>query len=282
MPKIATEIPQTLFNALSKYLNQHSSQSLDDVVSHALKMYLEANSDILYQVSTSAALVEGVYRGAITVGALLEHGDLGLGTFEDLDGEMIVLDGEVFQARADGSVERVNADVKTPFAVVTQFTPTERLVDVICPSYEHLERELDRMRASENLFYALRITGVFDQVHVRAMCKTEEGVPLVRAAAVQPEFHYEQIAGTLVGFWSPQYAKALNVPGYHLHFLSKEHLKGGHLLGCAGRNLRLELQREIGLTAVLPENQEFLQADLTHDPAADLNKAERPQDRSDS
>jgi acetolactate decarboxylase len=52
------------------------------------------------------------------------------------------------------------------------------------------------------------------------MCKTEEGVPLLKAAAVQPEFEFHNIPGTLVGFWTPQYAKNLNVPGYHLHFLS--------------------------------------------------------------
>ena len=39
-----------------------------------------------YQVSTAGALVEGVYQGAVSVGTVREHGDFGLGTFEDLDG----------------------------------------------------------------------------------------------------------------------------------------------------------------------------------------------------
>jgi len=279
MPKIDAEIPEPLFNALHEYLRQHSSQSLDQFVSNAVKSYLEANSDILYQVSTTGALLEGVYRGATTVAALLEHGDLGLGTFEDLDGEMIVVDGEVFQARSDGSVQPVRADVKTPFAVVTRFTPTERRTNVDCQSYDVLESQFDGLRDSANLFYALRVTGVFDRVHLRAMCKTKEGVPLVQAAAVQPEFHYEKMAGTLVGFWSPEYAKTMNVPGYHFHFLSKEHQKGGHLLGCSGKNLCLELQREIGFTTVLPKNPAFLRADLTLDASADLHKAEGSQEK---
>jgi acetolactate decarboxylase len=79
----------------------------------------------------------------------------------------------------------------------------------------------------------------------------------------------------MVGFWSPEYAKSLNVPGYHLHFLSVEHQKGGHVLACSGKNLSLELQREISFSVVLPENEEFLQADLRRDPSADLAKAEQ-------
>jgi acetolactate decarboxylase len=104
-------------------------------------------------------------------------------------------------------------------------------------------------------------------------------MPLVQAAAVQPEFHYEKMEGTFVGFWSPQYGKALNVPGYQLHFLSKEHKKGGHLLGCSGKNLRLEMQREIGFAMVLPENDAFLHANFTGDPSADLEKAEASQEK---
>jgi acetolactate decarboxylase len=276
MPKLTAEISDALFAALSKHL-EHSAQSLDQVITEALSHYLDPGADTLFQVSTAAALVEGVYRGAITVGALLEHGDLGLGTFEGLDGEMIVVDAQVFQARSDGTVEPVGDEVKTPFAAVTRFAPSEELTMLECLSYEQIERQFDEMRGSENMFYALRVTGFFDNVHVRAMCKTPEGVPLVQAAAVQPEFRYEKMEGTMVGFWSPHYAKSFNVPGYHLHFLSKEHKKGGHLLGCSGKNLKLELQRESGMVVVLPETEEFLKADLTHDPSADLDKAEKSQ-----
>ena len=58
----------------------------------------------LYQVSTATALVEGIYQGAVQVAALREHGDLGLGTLESLDGEMVVVDGNFFQVCSDGSV----------------------------------------------------------------------------------------------------------------------------------------------------------------------------------
>lgn len=106
------------------------------------------------------------------------------------------------------------------------------------------------------------------------MCKTQEGVPLVQAAAVQPEFEFRDVSGSLVGFWTPEYAKTLNVPGYHLHFLSADRRSGGHLLQCRGSNLRLQIQRGGEYRLALPETEDFLKADLRRDPTADLAQAE--------
>jgi len=118
------------------------------------------------------------------------------------------------------------------------------------------------------------VDGYFKYVHARAMCRTEEGVPLVRAAARQPEFEFHDVPGTLVGFWTPDYARTLNVPGYHLHFLSADRDRGGHLLQCRGSDLRLQIQREGDYRIALPETEDFLKADLRRDPAADLARAE--------
>ena len=188
----------------------------------------------LYQVSTATALVEGVYQGAVRVGTLREHGDLGLGTFEGLDGEMVILDGRFFQVRSDGSVRECDDDVMSPFAVITRFAPDETVTLEQCPDLSHLASQFDALRTSDNFFFALRVDGHFDYVHTRAMCRTAEGVGLVKAAAVQPEFEFHDVSGTLVGFWTPEYAKTLNVPGYHLHFLSEDRRCGGHLLQCRG------------------------------------------------
>jgi acetolactate decarboxylase len=228
----------------------------------------------LYQVSAATALVEGIYQGAVRVRTLREHGDLGLGTFENLDGEMMIVDGRFFQARSDGLVKEVDDDVLCPFAVVTRFAPDSAIVLQRCPDLAHLVGQFDQLRLSDNFFFALRVEGHFSYVRTRAMCRTEEGVPLVQAAAVQPEFEFHDIWGTLVGFWTPEYARTFNVPGYHLHFLSEDHQSGGHLLECAGSELRLQIQREGDYHVALPETEDFVKADLRRDPAADLAKAE--------
>src|SRR5512137_1292807 len=60
--------------------------------------------EVLYQVSTIDALMQGVFDGVEPVAELKKHGDFGIGTFDALDGEMIVLDGIVYQAKADGHI----------------------------------------------------------------------------------------------------------------------------------------------------------------------------------
>jgi acetolactate decarboxylase len=276
MHKLEIEISDFLWDALRRQV-EFGAQSRDQIISQALAQFFQNSADTIFQVSTSSALVEGVYRGAVPISTLQEHGDLGLGTFEDLDGEMIIVDGQVFQALSDGSVRPVKDDVKTPFAVIAKFTPDHSQTIYRCDSYSRIRQEFDQVRESANLFYALKVTGVFDRIQVRAVCKTAEGVPLVTAAAVQPEFTYENIAGTLVGFWSPEYAKSFNVPGYHMHFLSTNHERGGHLLNCSAKELKLEIHKETRLSLVLPQTPEFLHADLTRDPSADLEKAEKSQ-----
>jgi acetolactate decarboxylase len=176
-----------------------TGESVHHIVRAALAAHLEVEHQTLYQVSMSNALVEGVYGGAVTVGQLREHGDFGLGTFEGLDGEMVVCDGEVYQVRSDGSVRvAANADA-TPFAAVLHFQPDATFGVAGCRDLASLLARIDSARASSNVFYAIRVDGAFDLVHTRALCRTAEGVPLVVAAAHQPEFRIHDVHGTMVG-----------------------------------------------------------------------------------
>ena len=273
MPELRCTLSTGLWAVLQDR-SQRTRQPIAHIVSKALADYFDVVHHTLYQVSTATALVEGVYQGAVRVGTLREHGDHGLGTFEELDGEMVIVDGHCFQARCNGAVQEVGDDALTPFAAITRFTPEPAIVLDQCTDISGLTSRFDTLRRSDNLFFSLRVDGRFSYVHARAMCPTEEGVPLVRAAAVQPEFEFMDIEGTLVGFWSPEYAKALNVPGYHLHFISADRTRGGHLLQFRGSNLRLQIQREGDYHLALPETEDFLNAELRRDPAGDLAQAE--------
>jgi acetolactate decarboxylase len=266
-------IPRGIRQALLRHA-ERTGEPVGHLVSTALAEYLQLSHHTLYQVSTATALVQGIYQGAVRVRTLREHGDHGLGTFENLDGEMVVVDGHFFQVRSDGSVRECEDDMLSPFAVITRFTPEAALTLDHCSDLSHLTSRFDALRRSENVFIALRVDGHFHYVHTRAMCRTEEGVPLVQAAAVQPEFELHDVSGTLVGFWTPEYARMLNVPGYHLHFLSADRKTGGHLLQCRGTNLRLQIQTEGEYRIALPETEDFLSADLRRDPGADLAQAE--------
>jgi acetolactate decarboxylase len=276
VPELRVTVSSRLWQALQTYACANG-EPLGEIVGKALSDYLQVTHSTVYQVSTSTALVEGVYQGAVRIETLREHGDMGLGTFEHLDGEMVVVDGRFFQVRSDGSVHECADDVLSPFAVITHFTPEPAVTIACCPDLSELTAQFDRLRHSDNLFYALRVDGHFDAVHTRAMCWTEEGVPLLQAAAEQPEFELRDVVGTLVGFWSPGYTKTMSVPGYHLHFLSYDRKSGGHLLQCRGRDWRLQIQKTGDYRIVLPATDDFLKADLSRDGAADLEKAEREQ-----
>jgi acetolactate decarboxylase len=252
-----------------------TGETVGHIVRAAIADYLQVSHSTLFQISSINALVEGIYVGEISVDRLKEHGDFGLGTFECLDGEMVALNGHFFQITADGKVREAPGDVLTPFAVVTRFQPGNHVDFLRCDSFVDLETQIDAFRHSNNTFYAIRVDGHFDFVRTRTMYRTAEGVPLVEAAAHQPEFEFSAIAGSVVGFWSPSFFSALNVPGYHLHFINEDRTAGGHVLDLRGRDLQLRIQEESDLRLALPENEAFLHADLTRDTTEDLNRADR-------
>ncbi len=273
MPILTAVIPSSLDVTVRESVAKYGT-SLDNLVSAALGEYLQSHRHRIYQISTSTALVEGVDRGAVSSRILLEHGDFGLGTFEGMDGEMVVLDGAIYQVRADGSVEHRRDDFAIPFAVVTRFREDECFETGKIGSLEELERTSDPHRESENLFYALRVEGVFDHVHTRAVSAVATGAKLVDAAKTQAEFHFSDVAGTLVCIWSPAYSSAFNVPGYHFHFISKDRTKGGHVLDCSAKTLRAALQMLCEYDVRLPRGGAFLTTDLSKDPTSVLAKTE--------
>ena len=274
-------ISKSLQSALEK-LSKETGEPISQLVSDTLSRCLGIPLHTLFQVSTSGALVQGVYERAVSSNLLLNYGDFGLGTFENLDGEMVVLDGAIYQVRSDGKVTKIVKDVGTPFAVVTHFVADQDQMIENASSFKDLTRICDRYRDSDNLFYAFRIDGHFGHVHTRAMRETLEGLPLAKAAAIQPEFEFTGVDGTLVGIWAPQFSSALNIAGYHFHFLSEDRSKGGHLLECSGKHLRIRVERLNDFHLSLPESEEFLRADLTKDTSTDLAYAEQVHKKEDS
>ena len=82
----------------------------------------EIDQEVIYQVSTIDALLQGSCEGTMTFGEVKKHGDFGIATFDSLDGEMIALGGDFYQIKADGQVVAVTDDMTTPFGSVTFFS----------------------------------------------------------------------------------------------------------------------------------------------------------------
>jgi len=229
------------------------------------------------QISVLDALLAGDYDGTCTCAQLLEYGDTGLGTFQALDGEMIVLDGEIFQARADGTVSRPDPDLPVPFAAVCRFPETPSLSSPAGLDYEQFQAWLDGRLGNLNVPRVIRLRGRFPAMKVRSVPRQEKPYPpLAEVAAHQPVFEFKDVAGTVVGFRLPPYVKGINVPGYHLHFISDDRSRGGHILDFrTGENV-LEIAPEGQFTIVLPVDAgTFAAVDFSRDREAEMHKVER-------
>lgn len=269
-------LSESLYEALQKR-SLETAQTVDHLVQDCLAKALGLEHHTLYQVSTSAALVQGVYQGCVTVGKIKEHGNFGLGTYDELDGEGLMLDGHVYQALGDGSVIEPADSATAPFWVSAEFEADRNAVIDSVSNWEELCAHIDLLRRSENLFTAIRIDGIFDEIHYRVACKSAPGTDLVTATSHQAEFTLKNVQGTLLGFWAPTYARTFNIPGYHLHVLSGDHQHGGHVLGIQAKNLKLQVMDADNLIMALPESPGFLKADLSGDPSLALSKAEGAQ-----
>jgi len=232
--------------------------------------------DTLFQVSTIDALLDGIYDGSLTCGELKRNGDLGIGTFDGLDGEMVVYEGKVFQVKTDGVAYEVEDATKTPFAVVIFFDrdKTISLQKVTC--LEMLKRNLDERLPTTNIFYAFKIQGIFDYIKTRSVpAQKKPYPPLVEVVKKQSLFEFNKAEGTILGFRSPDYVKGINVPGYHFHFITKDSKAGGHLLDCRMSHAEIEVDYTSRFSMTLPRLESFYQTDLSRDRHKELEKVEK-------
>lgn len=216
----------------------------------------------LYQISLMSALIAGVYEGEATYGELRKHGDFGVGTFNDLDGEMVGFDGIFYQLRSDGSAQLVAPDQKTPFAVVTFFQPQQEL-DVVRPMTKRDLLVLIEKATDANLFSAVRVDGIFDEVRTRTVRRQARPFPpLTEAAKGQAEKVFSEVEGTLAGFRTPAYAQGIGVAGFHLHFLRQDKQAGGHALDYRIRTGKAQICIVHGFHVELPLSGDFLRTNF--------------------
>jgi acetolactate decarboxylase len=230
----------------------------------------------VYQRSTMSALLDGIYDGDVTIQEMLRHGDFGLGTFNSLDGEMVILDGVCWQLHSDGSVNRADPQARTPFAAVTWFD-ADHVFDIDDPTdRDGLTSAIDSRIESANLIYAIRITGHFSKIHTRTVSRQNRPYGgLTEATENQSETVLENTSGVMAGFRMPDYEQGISVAGYHLHFLDDEHARGGHALDFQIASARVEISLRSDLHLSLPTTEEFLNAHLDRaDMAADIGRTE--------
>ena len=219
----------------------------------------------LFQVSTLNDLMLGDYNGTCSVKELLKHGDTGIGTYDGLDGEAIILNGKAYDGRANGIVSEMSDNDSLPFTTVAFFDESVKEEKVTFESIEDFKAKLAAELPSTNFFYMIKMHGKFN-VRVRSCFKQEKPYePLFKVAKDQREFEYHDIEGYVVGVYCPNYVEGMNLPGWHIHFISEDLTKGGHILKLSGEKVSYKLNKLTGWDLVLPETKEFSTFNLKED-----------------
>jgi len=189
---------------------------------------------------------------------------------------MIVIDRQVYQARADGTVRRMPLNLTTPFAAVVNFE-ADQIKKIDGPlTDEAVKAEIDSFAPNKNIFLAVRIDGTFAEMKVRSVPKQEKPYPaLAEVTQHQAVFDYTNVSGTVVGFRCPAFVKGINVPDYHLHFISNDRKRGGHILKFTLDSAGLKLDACNRFFMVLTEKKQFAVLDLSQDRTQELKQVEK-------
>ena len=234
--------------------------------------------DSMYQVSLMQAFMHGEYDGVITVGDLKKHGDIGLGTFEGVNGEMIILDGVVYQAAADGSINVMNDNEKIPFATITKFDEDGKIDNINASNFNDLTSQLNKEieKYGTNNMYVIKIKGDFSNITVRSVEKQEKPYKEFTdvAAVDQKVFNHTDQTGTLVAVYFPEYMNELNMHGWHLHFLSDDKTKGGHVLGFNGLKGSGQIDEIHEFNMILPTDDSFKTMNFTENMTSKISSVE--------
>lgn len=214
---------------------------------------------VLYEHGTLASLMAGNFDGTITLNELLSHGNQGVGTFAGLDGEVIILEGHVYQAVSSGKVNEItDLSEELPFASVHFPKPGEELM-LEKADFKFINEKIPKKYELQNVFAAIRLRGKFSKIHTRIAPKQEKPYPsLLAVSKEQAEFEYTNVTGTVVGYYAPAIFNTVTAGGWHLHFISDDRQIGGHLLEFEGENLQGNLEIFDTLEQHFPiNNQEF-------------------------
>ena len=234
--------------------------------------------DAIHQVSLMQSFMHGEYDGVISVGELKSYGDTGLGTFEGVNGEMVVLDGVVYQAGADGSINVMKNNETVPFSTVTNFDEDEKIPEISASSFNDLTAKLDKEieKYGINNIYVAKIKGDFSNITVRSVEKQEKPYKEFTevAKADQKVFNYTNQSGTVVAVYFPEYMSELNMHGWHLHFLNDAKDKGGHVLGLTMKNGSGGMDTIQEFDMILPHSESFAKMDFSENMTAKINSVE--------
>lgn len=213
----------------------------------------DAPSSDLFHVSAYSLLADGQYEGVVTVADLKSNGTFGIGGYEHMDGELLMLDGTVWQITHEGEVLEPSDDTEVCYANIIHFSPT--ITHQVNETLDKAEvyTVITELFPDDDTIYAVKVTGDFADVQARSV--PPQDLPYPPLAAVienQSVFDLGAVSGTLTGFWFPNWMAGINVAGFHQHFISADNATGGHALDYTIENVTISIQPVSGFTYIHP------------------------------
>lgn len=221
----------------------------------------------LYQYSVLAGLNNSNFSGDLTIKELKTKGDLGVGTYSDLAGELVMVDGKVYQVIETGEVREAPLELTTPYVTTTFFVRDSSFQENQLVNYEKLKEVIKSKLPSKNYLYAFKITGNFDSIICVGVPRQEKPYTKTLADIIpeRPQFKAENISGTIVGFWCPYYVGEVTLAGFHFHFISDNLKIGGHLIDFKSSDLLIEYDEIMRMKFDLQMNESFRKSELKPD-----------------
>lgn len=212
--------------------------------------------------------MDGVSETGISAAKLASMGNQGLGTFARMNGELLLLDGKVYQLQAEGNVREADETDQIPFAVSTQFV-SQQTTDVKLRNKDDIDNALDGFNDhAKNLFMTYRINGHFDYLRCRTVRGQEfKGQPLSELGKKQSVETYDNVDGVIIGFRTPKNWQGFGVAGEHLHFMKADRRAGGHVLEVKAEVVEMQMAVASNVHVELPTSEDFNAAKLVTDDA---------------
>ncbi|BCD90006.1 alpha-acetolactate decarboxylase [Francisella halioticida] len=219
--------------------------------------YLFASNNI-YQAGTITALTNGIYSSDTSLKTLESKGRYGLGTIEGAKGEMIIFKGKAYLSDISGKAVPLKGSVTVPFADVFNFSKPQ-----INSSYNSLTipsifSMISNKLYGDNYFYIIKISGKYSKIHARTIPPAQKGYTLSKWIAKNQKFHdLKNVEGTLIGIYSPKYLSSITVPGFHFHFITKDHSRVYHVYSFRSAQVNVQIEKMNNLQIILPNTKEY-------------------------
>jgi len=206
---------------------------------------------IVNQVCTAADLIEGNFEDSFLIKDIIPSNDFGLGTFNHLNGEMIIYNGKIYRAKYDGEIEEVFHG-KSPFIIATKFTEANPFL------LKELNQELTKKELKSKIdktsIYAIKIDGSFSFLDLRSNSSVKKPYPTIEKILKESNnFNVQDVKGTLVGFYFPKSFEKISTSGFHFHFIDEDKKLGGHVIDFAIKNAKIYLDKKTHFNITLPK-----------------------------